>query len=145
MDWEIYHFIQHAEALYNEEKDETFLYCKVPEAAEHFKKLLDGATQVTLDFDGGRLVDQSVIGFRLRNANGEMYLALRQQDWGVLEEEPHSIFFIYGDGDKDMLQTVFLNRVFEDYLEEQIEQYNQGNKEPFILDVIASFADEDEV
>jgi hypothetical protein len=145
MEWEIYHFIQHAEALHNEEKDETFLYCKVPEAAEHFKKLLDGATQVAMDFHGGRLEDQSVIGFRLRNANGEMYLALRKEDWGVLEGEPDSIFFIYGEGDKGMLQTTFLNRAFEDYLEEQIEQYNQGKKDTFILDVIASFAEEDEI
>lgn len=145
MDWEIYHIIERAEVLYNEEKEEATLSCTVPQSAEHFKKLLDGATQATLDFDGGEIEGQSVIGLHLQNANGHFYLALLKKDWQLFLETPERVVFHFGEGEKDQFETTFLNWMFEGFLDDIIEKYNQGAKDAFTLDVIEVFAEEDEV
>lgn len=143
MDWEICHIIQQAELISNEEEGEAILLCQVPEAAEHFKKLLDGASQAAIGFDGGTWEGESVIGFQLRNANGQFYLALLKKDWELLLEQPDEIAFVYGEGEKDRFQLTFLNGMFESFLDQEIERYNEGGDSPFHRDLIEIFAEED--
>lgn len=143
MDWEIYHISQHTEVQYNEAEEEAALVCQVPQAAEHFKKLLDGATQAALDFDGGELEGQSVIGFRLRNANGEFYIALPKNDWEHLLEQPDEVVFQYGEGDKGQFKSPFYNGMFEQFLDQVIDRYNDGEKNSFTQDIVEAFGEED--
>ena len=141
--WEIYHIIQQAELIPGDEQ-ELVLHCLVPTSAEHFKKLLDGATQAALGFDGGSVDGQSLIGFQLRNANGEFYLALPKEDWELLLEQPDEMVFHYGTGEKDRFSTTFLNGLFEGFLDQVIGRYNRGEKDPFTTDMIEVFAEEEE-
>lgn len=143
MDWEICHVIEDAKININEEQDEVTLVCRVPQAQEHFQKLLDGATQATIGFEGGEWEGQSVIGFRLRNANGEFYLALRKEDWDLLLEQPDEVLFIYGEGEKKQFQSPFLNGMFEQFLDQVIEEYNEGTDSEFNRDIVEVFAEED--
>lgn len=142
MDWEISHIIEQATVDRKEEGDIT-LICQVPTAAEHFRKLLADATQATLDFDAGEWQGESVIGFRLKNANGEFYLALKKKDWGLLEEQPDELTFVYGEGEKGRFSVPFLNRMFESFLDTVITQYNEGNTAPFVQDIVAVYAEEE--
>ncbi|RXT07859.1 hypothetical protein [Ammoniphilus sp. CFH 90114] len=143
MEWEIYHISQQTELEYNEAEGDAILHCQVPQAAEHFKKLLDGATQATLDFDGGELEGQSVIGFRLRNANGEFYIALLKKDWNHLLEQPDEVVFQYGEGEKGQFSSTFYNGMFEQFLDRMIDRYNAGEKTTFTEDIIEVFGEED--
>jgi len=141
MDPEISHLIEQV-TIDSKEEDIT-LICQVPTATEHFRKLLADATQATLDFDAGEWEGESVIGFRLKNANGEFYLALKQSDWELLEEQPDVLTFVYGEGEKERFSVPFLNRMFESFLDTMITQYNEGNKEPFVQDIVSVFAEEE--
>ncbi|HJV47395.1 MAG TPA: hypothetical protein VJ824_16885 [Bacillota bacterium] len=143
MDWEIYHIIEQAEIVENIE-GEVALVCNVYASKEHFQKLLDGATQATLDFAGGEVEGKSLFAFHLQNANGHFYLALTKKDWTLLLEAPDQVVFQYGTGEKERFETTFLNWMFENFLDGIIEEYNKGAKNPFTLDVIEVFADEDE-
>ena len=143
MDWEISHLIEGVIMERKEEDDYMTLSCQVPTAAPHFHKLLADATQATLDFEGGELEGESVIGFRLKNANGEFYLALRKKDWELLLEQPDELSFVFGEGEKGRFKVPFLNKMFESFLDTVIDQYNEGSKESFVLDVVAVFAEEE--
>ncbi len=143
MEWEIYHISQQTEVKFDETEEEAVLLCQVPQAAEHFKKLLDGATQATLDFDGGVLEGKPVIGFRLRNANGEFYIALPKQDWEHLLEQPDEISFQYGEGEKARFTSPFYNSMFEQFLDQVIDRYNDGEKDAFTEAIVAEFGEED--
>ena len=142
MDWEISHLIEQV-SLDEKEDDHITLICRVPTAAEHFRKLLVDATQASLDFDAGEWDGKAVIGFRLKNANGEFYLALKKEDWEHLEEQPDELTFVYGEGEKERFSVPFLNRMFDSFLDNVIAKYNEGNKEPVVQDIVAVFAEED--
>lgn len=143
MEWEICHIIQQAELIPNEEQNEEWLICQVPEAIDHFKKLLDGASQATIDFEGGTWDGKSVIGFSLHNANGKFYLALLKKDWELLLEQPDEIAFVYGEEEKERFQMTFLNGMFESFLDQEIDRYNEGEDSPFHHDLVQIFAEED--
>lgn len=143
MDWEISHLIEEVTLDVKEEEKLTLLF-QVPTATPHFRKLLEDATQATLDFEGGYWEGDSVIGLRLKNANGEFYLALQRKDWEFLEEQPDELTFVYDEGEKGNFTVPFLNRMFEGFLEAIIDQYNEGNREQYILDMICVFAEEED-
>jgi hypothetical protein len=143
MDWDPYYLVEHVELLHKEEEDELSLYCRVTAGKNDFKHLLDGATQISLGYEGGEHDAKSIIAFRLSNANGELFIGIAKKDWGIFLEQPDTIFFIYGEGDQELLQTTFLNLLFEDFLDRMIERYNKGETDPFIHDVVEVFAEEE--
>ncbi|RKD26762.1 hypothetical protein BEP19_16310 [Ammoniphilus oxalaticus] len=143
MDVEISHWIEQAKLEQEEEKDQWRLICQTPTAADYFKRLLDGATQAALDFTGGEWEGQAVIGFQLKNANGEFYLALQKKDWTLLDEQPDHICFVYGDKEQERFELPFLNRMFEAYLDQIIKQYNEGDQALLTREIVSVFAEEE--
>ena len=144
MDLEMAYVIKQAELSYNEEKDELTLVCQTPTATEMFRKLLNGASQAgIIAYEEGEIDGQSVIGIHLQNANGELILTLRQPDWESLAEQPDIVSFQYGEGDTDRFSTTFLNRLFDEFVDKIIERYNEGDVEPFTLDIVHAFAEEE--
>jgi hypothetical protein len=144
MDLGIAYVIKQTELSYNEEKDELAFVCQVPTAAEMFRKLLNGASQAgIIAYEEGEMDGQSVIGIHLQNANGEMVLALRQPDWESLTERPDTVAFQFGEGEADRFSTTFLNRLFDEFVDKIIARYNEGDVEPFTLDIIHAFAEEE--
>lgn len=141
MDQEITHLIE--QVTIDQQEEDLTLICQVPTASDYFRKLLADATQATLDFHTGEWEGKSAIGFRLKNANGEFYLALQKKDWEFLEEQPDGLTFVYGEGEKARFSVPFLNRMFESFLDTIITQYNEGNKEQAVQDIVAVFAEEE--
>lgn len=144
MDLEMAYVIKQAELSYNEEKDELTLVCQTPTATEMFRKLLNGASQAgIIAYEEGEIDGQSVIGIHLQNANGELILTLRQPDWESLAERPDVVSFQYGEGETDRFSTTFLNRLFDEFVDKIIERYNEGDVEPYTLDMVHAFAEEE--
>lgn len=124
---------------YEDGNQELKFVLHVPEIDMDIKRLLDGVSQLHLSFSSEQLGQGSFLSFVLRSGNGEIAILIEKKEWVHFLEEPDLMIIDYGD----RFEMPFLPNTLLKYVDQLIEQYNNGENTPLLRDIIEVFAEEE--